>query len=389
VYSLLVNLGLAGIKGGLAFFSGSLALAADAIHSATDVFASVAVLVGLFLSRRKSKTFPYGLYKVENVVSIAISFLIFLAGYEVAREAFQSTGTHPKLSPWLLAGVAVTTIVPLLFGRYEMAVGQRTGSPSLVADGRHFQTDVASSLAVLAAVAAGLLGLQLDRIAAGLIVLFIGYSGWGLLVEGMRVLLDASLDVGTLQQVRSIMQGDPAVAAVVSVTGRNSGRYRFLEAEVLLRVSDLEKAHRVSQRLEEAVRTEVPRIDRVLIHYEPMARSHLRYAIPLADTAGTLSEHLGDAPYFALATVRTTDGVLERQEIQVNPHTGLPKAKGIRVAEWLVGQKCDVVLLKEDLKGKGPAYVFAGAGVELREIQGETLAEVLHEEVARWHQRAE
>jgi predicted Fe-Mo cluster-binding NifX family protein len=53
------------------------------------------------------------------------------------------------------------------------------------------------------------------------------------------------------------------------------------------------------------------------------------------------------------------------------------KAKGIRVAEWLVAQKADVVLLKESLRGKGPVYVFGDAGVEMQETTATMLEEAL------------
>ena len=72
-------------------------------------------------------------------------------------------------------------------------------------------------------------------------------------------------------------------------------------------------------------------------------------------------------------------GVIERQQVIANPHKAVEKAKGIRVAEWLVAQKVDVVLLKESLRGKGPTYVFGDAGVEMKETAATTLEEVLAE----------
>jgi len=68
IYSLVVNLILVAAKLTLSFVTGSLALRADAIHSAVDVFASIALIIGLVISGRKSKNFPYGLYKIENLV---------------------------------------------------------------------------------------------------------------------------------------------------------------------------------------------------------------------------------------------------------------------------------------------------------------------------------
>ncbi|RLB84963.1 MAG: cation transporter, partial [Deltaproteobacteria bacterium] len=87
-YSLGINVFLVVLKGVLGWLSGSIGLIADAIHSLTDVISSGTVVAGIKLSRRKSKNFPYGLYKVENLVSLVSSILIFLAGYEIIRMVF-------------------------------------------------------------------------------------------------------------------------------------------------------------------------------------------------------------------------------------------------------------------------------------------------------------
>ena len=105
-------------------------------------------------------------------------------------------------------------------------------------------------------------------------------------------------------------------------------------------------------------------------------------AIPLADAFGRVSDHFGESPYFGLVTIRTSDGQVERQEVVVNPHTDLEKAKGIRVSEWLVDLKTDLVLLRQSVHGKGPAYVFADAGVETRMTQADTLAQAISEQIS-------
>ena len=150
-----------------------------------------------------------------------------------------------------------------------------------------------------------------------------------------------------------------------------------MEAEVTLRVQELEKAEATTRRIEAQIREAVPYVDRVLIHAEPMEQTHLRYAVPLNDPDGTLSEHFGEAPYFGLAILRLADGAIEQQQVIANPYTEVEKAKGIRVAEWLVAQKVDVVLLKQSLRGKGPTYVFGDAGVEMQETTATMLSEAL------------
>lgn len=379
VYSLLVNVGLVVLKLGLAALSGSLALAASATDSAVDIFASLAVVIGLFISKRKTKTFPFGLYKVENLVSIVIALLIFFAGYEIAKEALLAPAAEVMTEWWVLVGTALTVVIPFLFSRYELRVGKTTNSPSLVADARHFQTDVLSSAIVFVSVGASALGFGIDRIGALLIVPFIAKSGWDLMVDGMKVLLDASLDIETLAQVRAIIESYPGVAQVKSVVGRNSGRYRFLQADIEVRTTDLEKAHRLSEQLEEAIRREVSNVERVIIHYEPRVKTSFIYGVPLQDASGTVSGHLGKAPYFALVELRVEDGALLRQEILANPHRELEKQKGLEVAKMLVGQGVDILLLQESLEGKGPAYVFAEAGVQTRLTQAETLEQILAE----------
>lgn len=93
VFAICVNLALFGIKITFATLSQSIALKAEAIHSLSDVVASLTVFGGLILAKRKSKKFPYGLYKVENLVSIIVALAIFFAGYEIVTEALKISNT--------------------------------------------------------------------------------------------------------------------------------------------------------------------------------------------------------------------------------------------------------------------------------------------------------
>jgi cation diffusion facilitator family transporter len=379
--SIAVNVLLSLLNLVIAAASGSLAVAAEMVHNLVDLVASIAVLAGVKISERESRAFPYGLYKVENVVAVGVAILIFFTGYEIAREALTGESGAATVNGWMLAGVALSALIPLVFSRYEMRVGREINSPSLMADAQEYRAHVFSSGVVFLALVGQMVGFPLDRYAALAIVVLIARTGWELLVSGMRVLLDASLDADTLDQVRAIVEADPAVTEIRSLAGRNAGRYRFLEVDVALRVDDLEKAHAVSGRIEQEIRAQVPHVERVRIHYEPRVREHVRYAVPLADPGGRLSPHFGEAPYFALVTVRTADDQIERQEVLANPHVDVEKAKGIRVGEWLVGLKADVVVLREDVQGRGPAYVFADAGVETRPTEADTLAGVFWKEM--------
>ena len=374
LYAFILNIGLSVLKAIIAFFTGSLAVAAGAVDSTIDSVASLAVIFGLKLSTRKTKTFPYGLYKIENLISVIVALFIFMAGYEIFRRALTPAAEPIHITSWIIGWLLIGVLFTLLFGQYAVAVGKRMRSPALIAEGRHRQADVLSSLIVLLAVILNYLnvkidfwGLTLDQIAAGLVVLFIGYAGWELLSDGMKVLLDASLAPEILGKVEKIIESEPMVTEILWLTGRNAGRFCFLEADVRLRTLDLKKAEKISMKIEQKIRQQLPLIERVLIHYQPYARSYLNIAVPLADSTGKVSIHFGDAPYFAFIVLLLSDKSIVRQEIMANPHTEILKAKGIRVAEWLVEQKVDIVVAKENVYNKkGPSYVFADAGVECK-----------------------
>ena len=197
-YSIGINVILALLNLVIARASGSLAAQAEVIHNGVDLLTAIAVLVGLKLSTRKSSAFPYGLYKLENVITVFLSMMVFLTAYEVARDAFFSPVEPATVDLWMFAGLTVAIAIPLVFSRYELRAGRATNSPALIADAREYRVHVFTTGVVLASLLSQWFGLPLDRVASLIIVVAITKTGWDLLVDGMRVLLDASLEPETL-----------------------------------------------------------------------------------------------------------------------------------------------------------------------------------------------
>lgn len=280
-YSIGINLVLVAVHASIAAASGSLAVAAELVHNLTDLLAAIAVLLGLKLSGRRSRNFPYGLYKLENLVAAILAILIFFTAYEIARDALLMPSRPLVVSPWMLFGVVITTAIPLVFSRFEMRAGRAANSPALIADAKEYRVHVLTTGLVLASLLAHWLHFPIDRVVALFIVAAVIKTGWDLLSDAMRVLLDASLDGETLLRLRGIVEAEPAVAEVKWVTGRNAGRFIFVEAGIGLRVMGLAQAEAATQRIEVNIRAAVPHIERVLIHTEPAVPTHIRYAIPL------------------------------------------------------------------------------------------------------------
>ena len=249
----------------------------------------------------------------------------------------------------------------------------------LLADGHHSRTDAFSSLVVFIGLSGHLVGLQIEKYAAVIVIFFILKSGFAILVESVKVLLDASLDYNTLNQINQIIRKESKVEEVKSLIGRSSGRYRFVEADLTLKVRKIEKAHRTVDLLEKKIKKEIPFVDHIRIHFEPIQKNVHKYALPLASPEGRVSEHFDEAPYFALIEVDAKTKNILNEHIISNLFLSLEKGKGIAVAEELIKRDIDYLLLKKKFEGKGPQYVLSDSSVEVMIQAKNSLLDTLSE----------
>ncbi|MDI6917994.1 MAG: cation diffusion facilitator family transporter, partial [Thermoplasmatales archaeon] len=345
--STLLNLFLTLAKGGLAIFSGSAAVLAETIHSLTDVIGSLAVLTGIIISRKKSPDFPWGLYKVENIVAIITAFFILFMAYEVGKNTLLS-GTKEITNINISLVALFLMIIPIfLFVRYEKKKAAEHNSPSLLADAKHWITHIASMSVVIIGLAGSMVYPYADKIAAVIIILFILKAAYDISKDSVKSLLDASVDTKTLEKIRGIINSFKDVEEVTALNARNSGSFIFVHLDLRFSVKKLKEAHQIAEVIEEAIREEIPFVERVTIHYEPEKKDYMRYAVPLANREGDISEHFGEAPFIALWDKKISDGVILSQKILENPFSKMEKGKGIRLAELLVEKGVDILYAKK------------------------------------------
>ena len=363
--AILVAFFIFGIKLIAAIITGSIALKAEAFHTLTDFIASLTVYAGLKIAKRKTKSFPYGLYKIENLISVVISLLVLFSGYEIALEAINAKQTEVKNS---IVGIIILVVVVLIsfaFSKYEKKVGKEINSPILIADADHGYIDVLSNIIVMVSIILGTIGYHLDKIATLIVVIFIAKTGFGILKDGVKVLLDASVDYETLSKTEKIILNTPQVVEIKKLTGRNSGRFKFIEANIVIKTHNLDKAHLIADKIENQIKQELCNIDHVLIHYEPMQKEEMIYVIPLTEEKNKISSHFGEAPWFMFVTFKTGERVAKQADVMVNPFMNEEKGKGILAAEFLIKKGIDVMIVKKDFASKGPAYVFSDSNVEV------------------------
>jgi cation diffusion facilitator family transporter len=364
--SVLVNLFLMALKYTLGEMSGSLALKADAVHSFADVISSLTIFVGIVISSRKTKTFPEGLYKVENLVALLSALFILYAAFEIGSDALHSHAVG-KIShlPQVLGGILLIIIVTYAFSRYELRVGLEAGSPSLVADAKHVYVDLLSTTIIFFSVIGTQIGYSLDRYVALLVAALVAWTGLQIMIDAVKVLLDATLDFRTLDEIRKIMESHPDVAEIAAVGGRSSGRYKLLEISLRMHTRLLREAHEIVSHLEEEILDRWPEIDKIIIHYEPQQKEKWHVAVPVdtsdetePDGNALLSEHFGEAPYFAVLSKDTLTGEVSLESWLENPFRELERQKGVKAAELLADHGVDEVITRVDLTGKEPSGTY-------------------------------
>ena len=370
-----MNVFLAVFKFAAGAVTGSIGLIADGIHSSSDIVASIALYLGVKLSARKTKVFPFGMYKLENLVSLFTSFAIFFAGYEILKEILFSKTSYELKHLWVAILVEIAAILTTyLFSKYEFQIGRIEESPGLIADSHHVRSDMLSSIIIIVGLTGASFHLQyLDKVAAVIVALLIFKAGYGVALDSIKVLLDASVDYKTLDEMRKIIGRSPFVKEIKEINGRNSGSYKFLEAIITLKTKNLDKAHKVVSQIETEIKKGIPHVDSVIIHYEPAEKKEINAAVPI-ETPETVSDDFGSAPYFLFLKINNKKIIGE--EILSNLHKNVSKGKGIKTAEWLAKKGADIIFLKNNIKSDGPKYLFDDYDISIIVIPNITIRKI-------------
>ena len=259
--------------------TGSVALLTEALHSATDLVASI---VAVFSVRAADvpadESHPYGHEKIEDMAA-AIEGVLILVGsiviaFEAVRHLIEGTGVQ-RLGVGI-AVLAVSIVVNLLVSRTLSRRARATGSVALAADAAHLTTDMLSSGGVLAALAliAATGWDWLDPVIALVVAAVVAVTGVRILTRSSRVLVDQTLPDPELAVIRDVVSANAerGIVGFHELRGRQAGARRHVDLHVQFRSgTSLEDAHRTAHMLQDAIRERLGETD-VLIHLEPEDR---------------------------------------------------------------------------------------------------------------------
>lgn len=331
--TIVVNLGLIGLKFLLAAVSGSLSLRASAWHSFSDVLVSAFVLLGLFLVRRQRAGNPAAgeVSRIEHLVSLLVGGFIFYVGFDIFREAL--AGEEPELRHvfWVALAAAVTIALSYFMARYKTYVGRATGSPALAADGYHSLMDMYSSIVVVAGLLGYAIGFRsLDKVAAVVVVFFIALAGYEIvhdalvgLARGGHLGHDAVAD-----PLRLVRAAAGPLGAVLAAMYLLSGVYTIQPGQVgvVRRFGAVRAAavppglhYRLPWPIEEVTRVPLGAVQRA----EAPASLMLTGDENLVDVAATVHYRVRDPLEYLVNVVQTADLVTYAAEAALRQTVGL------------------------------------------------------------------
>lgn len=277
------NFLLAIIKGIIGWISGSHALIADAVHSASDVISSVTVLAGIRAANKPpDKEHPYGHGKAESISAIIVSILLILVGVEIASSSLQVFWGETPQAPTGIAliAVSISIICKELLYQYKHRLGKRINSPALMADAWHHRSDVLSSIGVFFGIGGAIIGEQigyvqlvyLDPLAGIVVALFIMRIGYQMIRESIHMVLENILDEEESERFIVTTENVTGVLQVDDLRARSHGQYVVLDLKISVDATlNVEKGHQISKRVKRALMTEHDDVSDVLVHINPYA----------------------------------------------------------------------------------------------------------------------
>ena len=275
--SVAVNIGLSVIKLIAGIVANSGAMISDAVHSASDVFSTVIVMVGVHLASKQSdKEHPYGHDRLECEAAIILAVLLFLTGVGIGIsgiEKITSGDTSTLEVPGMLAlGAAIVSIVVKeLMYWYTINAAIKIKSGALMADAWHHRSDALSSIGALLGILGARMGYPiLDPIASLLICVMIAKAAWEIFDDAMGKMVDTACPEKVQQEMRKVIMANAKVLSIDDLKTRLFGSKMYVEVEIGVEATlTLSEAHNIAEGVHSSIEKNFPDVKHCMVHVNP------------------------------------------------------------------------------------------------------------------------
>ena len=253
------------------------AMVSDAVHSASDVFSTVIVLIGVKISGKASdREHPYGHERMECVAAIVLSVILLVTGLFIGDaglrkivSAGESTLPVPGL-PALIAAVVSIAVKEGMFW-YTRHYAKLLDSGALMADAWHHRSDALSSVGSLVGIVGARLGFPiLDPVASLVICVFIGKAAVEIFIDAINKMVDHSCDPETEQAIRDCAAKHVGVRGIDLLMTREFGNRIYIEMEISVDGQlPLVEAHAIAEQIHDDIESAFPKVKHIMIHVNP------------------------------------------------------------------------------------------------------------------------
>ncbi|MFH5187189.1 cation diffusion facilitator family transporter [Paenibacillus sp. TAB 01] len=270
--SIVAYIVLSAFKISMGYFTGSEALTADGVNNTTDIIVSLAVLIGLRISRKPpDEDHPYGHLRAETIASLVASFIMFAAGIQVLVQAGKSFLSPDRQAPDMLAGWVALIAAVCMWGVYiyNRRLAERINNQSLMAAAYDNRSDALVSIGAAVGIFGSRFGFpMLDSIAAFAVGVVICKTAWDIFSDATHALTDG-FDEQKLQVFQETVRQTPGVKGIKDIRARVHGSSVLLDVVVEVSAElSVEQSHNISDDIERRMHTKHS-IDNVHVHIEP------------------------------------------------------------------------------------------------------------------------
>lgn len=253
------------------------AMISDAIHSASDVFSTIVVIIGIKLaSKEADKEHPYGHERLECVAAIILAMVLFTTGLGIGLGALRNilSGSYSDLQvPGILALVAavVSILVKEAMFWYTKINATKIDSSALMADAWHHRSDAFSSVGALIGIGGARLGFPvMDSVASLVIFVFIVKAAYDIFKDAVDKMVDHSCDEETEKQIYECVMRNTEVMGIDSLHTRIFGNKIYVDIEIEVDESyTLKKSHEIAEEVHENIEQDFPKIKHIMVHVNP------------------------------------------------------------------------------------------------------------------------
>lgn len=278
VISVIVNLVLSAFKLLAGIFANSGAMISDAVHSASDVFSTFIVMIGVTISGKKAdKEHPYGHERMECVAAIVLAVILFATGLGIGWSGIQKIffmNSDSLEVPGMLALIAalVSIVTKEWMYWFTKFTADKIRSDALRADAWHHRSDALSSIGALIGIGGARLGFPvLDPIASVVICLFILKAAIDVFRDAVDKMVDKSCDEKTMEEMRQVICKQNGVLGISSLQTRMFGSRIYVDAEIEADGSlTLVQAHDIAEEVHQAIEDSFQDVKHCMVHVNPV-----------------------------------------------------------------------------------------------------------------------